>query len=250
MGHHRSSSSRPMLRFILSWLVKLFNLPSLILTACFWYSRVLTTGISVPAHAIDTLVRLVIFSVRLAQRGRAGEWYMVSAVVSATDFIWSLCARLEWVSEGRLLLGVRRRRTTKGERASAREDVKLTRLMSAGASDTASDDIDPRLTSHPLGRSRSSHRLFFPSQASFRASVHQADPSRADLYHTNLCHRAPFNLPDIRSPFRCLPTISQPPSLRLWRQLSGRCLSRAHLGRPDRSPCHSQWLVGSVGDDT
>jgi hypothetical protein len=46
MGHHRSSSSRPMLRFILSWLVKLFNLPSLILTACFWYSRVLTTGSS------------------------------------------------------------------------------------------------------------------------------------------------------------------------------------------------------------
>jgi hypothetical protein len=170
MGHHRSSSSRPMLRFILSWLVKLVNLLSLVLTAYFWYSRVLTTGISVPAHAIDTLVRLVIFSVRLIQRGRAGDWYMVPAVVFTTGLIWSLCARLEWVSERGLLLGVRRRRTTKGERASAREDVKLTWLMRAGVSDTFSDDVDPRLTSHPLRRSRSSYRPFFSSPASSRAS--------------------------------------------------------------------------------
>jgi hypothetical protein len=170
MGHHRSSSSRPMLRFILSWLVNLVNLLSLVLTAYFWYSRVLTTGISVPAHAIDTLVRLAIFSVRLIQRGRAGDWYMVPAVVFTTGLIWSLCARLEWVSDRGLLFGVRRRRAAKGERVSAREDVKLTWLMRAGVSDTDSDDVDPRLTSHPLRRSRSSYRPFFSSPASSRAS--------------------------------------------------------------------------------
>jgi hypothetical protein len=62
---------------------------------------------------------------------------MSPVVVLISALVWSLCARLEWISGGpkeMVLVGVRRRRATKGERASAREDGKFTWLMWGGVS--------------------------------------------------------------------------------------------------------------------
>jgi hypothetical protein len=57
---------------------------------------------------------------------------MSPVVVLISALVWSLCARLECIGGGpkeMVLVGVRRRRATKGERASAREDGKFTWLM-------------------------------------------------------------------------------------------------------------------------
>ena len=142
MGHRFSSTSRPILRLSLAYLTKASTLLSTILTAYFWYSRLLTTGIAVPAHAIDTLVRLVAFGYGLVAWGRTRDWYLVPVVVFMTGLVWSLCARLETVGGGpgeMMLVGVRRRRATKGERASAREDGKFTWEMKAGVSTSPPD---------------------------------------------------------------------------------------------------------------
>jgi hypothetical protein len=54
---------------------------------------------------------------------------MSPVVVLISALVRILCARLEWIGGGpkeMVLVGVRRRRATKGERASAREDGKFT----------------------------------------------------------------------------------------------------------------------------
>jgi hypothetical protein len=137
MGHSFSPKSHPILRLVLLNLAGVASLVSTVLTAYFWYSRVLSTGISLPAHAIDTLVRFVAFGAGVVQRGDKRDWMMSPVVVLISALVWSLCARLEWVGGGpkeMVLVGVRRRRATKGERASAREDGKFTWPMWGGVS--------------------------------------------------------------------------------------------------------------------
>jgi hypothetical protein len=137
MGHSFSPNSHPILRLVFLNLAGVASLVSTVFTAYFWYSRVLSTGISLPAYAIDTLVRFVAFGAGVVQRGDKRDWMMSPAVVLISALAWSLCARLEWVGSGpkeMVLVGVSRRRATKGERASAREDGKFTWLMWGGVS--------------------------------------------------------------------------------------------------------------------
>jgi hypothetical protein len=137
MGHSFSSNSHPILRLVLLNLAGVASLVPTALTAYFWYSRVLSTGISLSAHAIDTLVPFVAFGAGVVQRGDKKDWMMSPVVVLISALVWSLCARLEWIGGGpkeMVLVGVRRRRATKGERASAREDGKFTWLMWGGVS--------------------------------------------------------------------------------------------------------------------
>lgn len=138
MGHRSAANSRPILRLVLLFTGRILSLFSLALTAYFWYSRHLTIGIATSAHAIDTLVRVFAFGATVARRGGTMSWLLSPAVLFIAGLVWSLCARLEWVGGGpgeMLLVGVKRRRATKGERASAREDARFTWIMKAGVSD-------------------------------------------------------------------------------------------------------------------
>jgi hypothetical protein len=72
MGHSFSPNSHPILRLILLNLAGVASLVSTALTAYFWYSRVLSLGISLPAHAIDTLIALL-RSVLVFSRGETRE---------------------------------------------------------------------------------------------------------------------------------------------------------------------------------
>lgn len=134
MGHSFTPGARPILRLLFSSLAGLAGLASTALTAYFWYSRVLTTGIAVPAHAIDTLVRFVAFGAGVVQKGNKRDWVISPVVLLMSCLVWSLCARLEWIGGGPkdlVLVGVRRRRATKGERASTREEEKFPWWMKA-----------------------------------------------------------------------------------------------------------------------
>jgi hypothetical protein len=91
MGHRTSPNARPILRLVLLNIAKLASLVSTVLTAYFWYSRVLSTGISLPAHAINTLVHFVAFGAGVVQRGDKMDWMMSPVVVLISALVWSLC---------------------------------------------------------------------------------------------------------------------------------------------------------------